>query len=220
MTTTWGPIVYPTALDTFAPLMIDNVDEVIANHPNSLAQAILELEAKLNIDNDPIIGTGGLQYDSTGHVANPGAPGEPCLWIDTSVPRKLWFTDSAGVDWDLLSGVGGGIGVGYICGVALAAGDLVHVSVANTVILADAVVGRVAHGMVINVYGMGALCDIVYAGREVTNLAWALVAGTHYYLDAAGAFAVAPPGGWTVQQEIGFARDANTMVFRPTIATT
>jgi hypothetical protein len=218
MTTNWGPIVFPTALDTFAPLMIDNVDEVIANHPNSLAGAILALENKLNIDNDPIIGTGGLQFDSTGNPANPGAVGEPTLWIDNLSPTTLWFTDDLGTDYDLLAGVGFGIGTSYIKGVPIALGDLVHVSAADTVILADAIVGDLAHGMVIADHGP--TVDIVYTGREIVNPAWVLVPGTMYYLDTAGGFATAPPVGWTVQQEIGFARDTTTMVFRPTLTTT
>lgn len=219
MTTNWGPIVYPVALDTFAPLLVDNVDEVIANHPNSLAQAILALEAKLNVDNDPIIGSGGIQFDPTGNAANPGAPGCPTVWIDNVSPTGLWFTDDLGTDYDLLSGVGGGIGTDYICGVPLAVGDLVHISAADTVVLADAVLGDMAHGMVIALHGGGMMCDIIYTGREVVNGAWVLVPGTVYYLDVAGAFATTPPVGWVVQQEIGFARDVTTLVFRPTIAT-
>lgn len=218
MTTNWGPIVFPTALDTFAPLMIDNVDEVIANHPNSLAGAILALEAKLNIDNDPIIGTGGLQFDSTGNAANPGVAGEPTLWIDNLSPTTLWFTDDLGTDYDLLAGASFGVGENFVKGVPLAVGDLVHISAADTVVLADAVLGDLAHGMV--VFDHGATVDIVYTGRELVNPLWALVPGTLYYLDTAGGFATTPPVAWTVQQEIGFARNATTLVFRPTLATT
>jgi len=220
MTTNWGPIVYPTALDTFFPLMIDNVDEVIANHPNSLAEAITALEAKVNIDNDPMIDTGGLQFDVTGHGANPGAPGAPTLWIGNLSPTRLYFTDDVGTDYDLLSGIGYGIGTDVVCGVALVVGDLVHFSADDTVVLADAVLGDVAHGMVVSVHGGGLLCDVVYTGREIVNGAWALTAGAMYYLDINGTFSVAPPLMWTVQQEVGLARNATTLVFRPTLATT
>jgi hypothetical protein len=220
MTTNWGPIVYPTALDTFLPLMIDNVDEVIANHPNSLAQAITALEAKVNIDNEPVIGSGGLQFDVTGHGANPGVAGQPTFWIGNVSPTRLYFTDDLGTDYDLLSGIGYGIGTNVVCGVPLAVGDLVHFSLADTVVLADAVVGDIAHGMVVSVYGGGLLCDVVYTGREIVNPLWALVPGTLYYLDINGTFGTVPPMGWTVQQEIGFARNATTLVFRSTLATT
>lgn len=108
MTTNWGPIVYPVALDTFAPGMIDNVDEVIANHPNSLAQAILEIEAKLNITNAPVQGTGGIAFDLTGHLACPSAPGVPTVWLNMAFASgHLYYTDAFGVDHDLTMGWGG-----------------------------------------------------------------------------------------------------------------
>jgi hypothetical protein len=93
-------------MDTFAPLMVDNSDVVIANHPNSLAQAVIALETKLALDNDPIVGTGGLQFDPAGNAANPGAPNCPTLWIDNVSPAGLWYTDDTGADYDLLSGGG------------------------------------------------------------------------------------------------------------------
>lgn len=219
-TTSWGPIVYPTALDTFFPLMVDNVDEVIANHPNSLATAVLALENKVGIDNGLMVDTGGLQFDVTGHASNPGTPGSPSLWIGNTSPSQLYFTDDLGTDYNLLSRAVSGIGTGFVCGVALSVGDLVHISAADTLVLADSLLGDIAHGMVVSVYGGGALCDIVYTGREIVNGGWALTAGTTYYLDAAGAFSTTPPMGWTVQQEIGFARNSTTLVFRPTISTT
>lgn len=99
---TWGPITYPVSLDTFTPVQVDNVDQVIANHPNTLAEAIIAIETKLNLDNLPILGVGGLQFDSTGSASNPGAAGEPTLWIDRSTPVKLWYTDESANDYDIL----------------------------------------------------------------------------------------------------------------------
>lgn len=99
---TWGPITYPVSLDTFSPVQVDNVDQVIANHPNSLAEAVIAIETKLNLDNLPILGVGGLQFDSTGSASNPGAAGEPTLWIDRSTPVKLWYTDESANDYDIL----------------------------------------------------------------------------------------------------------------------
>jgi len=63
------------------------------------------------------------------------------------------------------------------------------------------------------------VCDIAY-GSEIINPLWAppLVPGATYYLAAGGGFALASPPG-ALQQEIGFARNPITMVFRPTIVT-
>jgi len=224
MTTIWPyPSTYPTSFDNFSTAMIDNVDEVIANHPNSLSSAITSLEQKLNLDNLPIIGTGGLQFDPTGHASSPGPPGAPTLWIDTSagpaIGYPIKFTDQLGVTYDLrVSGGVAFIGTGFTCSLGTAVGDLVYISAADTVSTADAVVGSAARGMVISVYGGGTTCDIAY-GSEITNGAWSLTPGATYFLAASGSFATTPPVGWTVQQEIGFARNATTMVFRPTITT-
>ena len=113
MTTTWGPIVFPTALDTFAPSLIDAVDEVIANHPNSLATAIRALETKLGIDNTPVTGLGGLSFHPGGKAANPGAVGSPTIWADNSGGPGfgLFYTDDIGVSYDLLLGSGTGTAV-------------------------------------------------------------------------------------------------------------
>lgn len=224
MTTHWPhPSTYPVSFDNFTTALIDNVDEVIANHPNSLASAIMALQQKLNLDNLPIIGTGGLQFDLTGHAASPAPAGVPCLWIDTSagpsVGFPIKFTDQLGATYDLrVSGGVAFIGTGFTCSLGTVVGDLVYISAVDTVTTADAVAGNAARGMVINVYGGGTTCDIAY-GSEITNGAWTLTPGATYFLSTAGGFALTPPVSWTVQQEIGFARNANTMVFRPTITT-
>lgn len=222
MITVWGPLVWPVAMDTaaFFPWLLDHVDEVIANHPNTLAQAILAIEAKLNIDNEPVLNVGGVQFFPTGKPANPSPPGSPSVWVDNTTVGgfAINYTDELGVTYDLRSG-SGSIGEGYTCPMGTVDGDLVFISAPDTVIKADAVVGNQAHGMVVRVYGGGTTCDIAY-GSEITNLAWVLVPGAVYYLGVAGVFAAAPPFGWTVQQEIGFARNVTTMVFRPTIVTT
>ncbi len=222
MTTIWPASTYPVALDNFTTALIDNVDEVIANHPNSLADAIMNVQSKLGIDNGLIADTGGLKFEGTGYAAPPFAPPVPSLWMDTSsgalVGYVPTYTDQLGMSYDLRTG--GFIGTGYLHPVPVSVGDLVYVSAVNTVAVADAVVGNPAQGMVINVVGL--LCDVAY-GNEITNAAWAavpLIAGTRYYLDTAGGFATTSPVAWTIQQEIGFARDANTLVFTPTIATT
>jgi hypothetical protein len=110
MTTTWGPVVFPIALDSFVPQLIDNVDEVIANHPNSLADAIEALEAKVGIDNDVISGLGGVSFYPSGHISNPGAAGVPTIWVDSSSGPgfDLKYTDDLGVTYNISSGGGGG----------------------------------------------------------------------------------------------------------------
>jgi hypothetical protein len=223
MTTIWPtPSTFPVAKDVFTPVLLDNVDEVIANHPNSLADAIMNVQDKLGLDNELVTDTGGLKFDSTGYAAPPLAPPNVSLWMDTSggpgLGYPIKYTDQLGVSYDLrVSGGVGFVGVGYSCLAGTLVGDLMYVSAADTLLKADAVVGDAARGMVINVYGGGTTCDIAY-GAEITNGGWALIPDTVYYLDTAGGFATAPPLGWTVQQEIGFARNATTMVFRPTIA--
>lgn len=216
------PSTFPVAFDNFAPALIDNVDEVIANHPNSLASAIMAVQQKLNLDNLPIIESGGIQFDVTGHAASPSPPGDPCLWMDTSlgplVGYPIKYTDQLGNVYDLrISGGVGFMGFAFTCPFGTGLGDLVCINAPDTVIPADAVAGNQARGMVVSVYGGGVVCDIAY-GSEVTNGAWALVPGSTYYLDVAGGFALTSPVG-ALQQEIGFARNPITMVFRPTIVT-
>lgn len=111
MTTSWNPINYPTSLDTLTPKLVDNTDEVIANHPNTLATAVEALQAKLNIDNSPIQDVGGIQFDPTGRASNPGGAGEPTLWVDNSGGPgfALKYTDDTGTTIELGSGGGGGV---------------------------------------------------------------------------------------------------------------
>ncbi|MDC1299923.1 hypothetical protein N8Z24_00290 [bacterium] len=104
MTTTWGPIVYPTSLDSFTPALVDNVDEVIANHPNSLSDAITAIETKLGITGGLATGFGGVAL--TGLAASPAINS---VWIDSSGGAgtyDLMYTDDSGVDY-LVSGPGG-----------------------------------------------------------------------------------------------------------------
>ena len=223
MATIWPhPSTFPVAFDNFAPALIDNVDDVIANHPNSLASAITTVQQKLNLDNLPIVDTGGLEFDLTGHAASPAAPGTPCLWMDTALGPGVGFpikyTDQLGVTYDLrISGGVGFMGFAFTCPFGMGVGDLASINAPDTVIPADAGVGNLAHGMIVSVYGGGVVCDIAY-GSEIVNGLWALVPGSTYYLDVAGGFALASPVG-ALQQEIGFARNPITMVFRPTIVT-
>jgi len=98
MTTVYPASNYPTALDSFLPRLIDNTDEVIVNHQNTGFEAIENIQAKLGIDGDPIVGLGGVSFDPAGKAANPGAPGSPTLWVDNSggpgFPLK--YTDDTG----------------------------------------------------------------------------------------------------------------------------
>lgn len=102
MTTVWPyPSTYPIAYDDFTTVMLDNVDEVIANHPNSLSSSIMELQLKLGLDNGLTLNLGGLQFDPAGLAANPAGAAEPCLWVDntTGAGFLLTYTDNTAVDW-------------------------------------------------------------------------------------------------------------------------
>lgn len=219
MTTIYPSSTYPTAIDSWMPRLVDNVDEVIVNHQNTGYEALEALETKLGITNGVASGFGGLSFDSTGKAANPGAGGDPTLWVDnTGGPGfPLMYTDDLGATYNLIASLP--VGIGYTCILGAAAGDLVYISGADTVGASDAVVGNSARGIIISVYGGGTTCDVLYAG-EVTNGGWALVAGSTYYLDTAGGFALVPPALATVIQEVGFARNATTLVFRPTVEST
>lgn len=113
MTTLWPfPSSYPTALDLFTPVLFDNVDEVIANHPNSLASAIEALQAKLGLDNEVVHDTGGVGFYLTGKAASPG---RGTLWMNNAAfaPHfHLYYTDELGTDHDLSAGGGGSIAWG------------------------------------------------------------------------------------------------------------
>jgi len=113
LTTNWPyPSSYPTALDDFTTALIDNVDEVIANHPNSLASAVMALQQKVNLDNEPIQNVGGVQFDPIGRASNPASPGDPCVWVDNSGGPgfDLKYTDDAGTTITL------GIGIATLTG--------------------------------------------------------------------------------------------------------
>jgi hypothetical protein len=105
----WGPITYPASLDSASfSTLIDNVHEVIASHPNSLAAAVLEIEDKLGITNGVATGFGGVSFYTTGKAANPGGAGNPTLWVDNSGGPNfhIMYTDELGVDHDLISAAG------------------------------------------------------------------------------------------------------------------
>jgi len=213
------PTGYPTALDNFLVAQIDNVDIVWANHPNSLASAVMALQSKLNIDNLPIQGVGGLEFDPIGVAANPGAPGNPTIWSDNSggAGFPLYYTDDLGNTYDLRNT--GSTGLGYTCPAGTALGEMVSISAADTVVLSDATTALKAHGIVINVYGGGTSCDVVYRA-EVAGFV-GLTSGAEYYLGDAGVFVLegAIPGTATLKQAIGYARNTTTLVFNPTLET-
>jgi len=211
----WNPTTYPTVIDAWAA-QTDLVNDVMASHPNSLASAVYAIETKLGIDNDIVSDVGGLQFDPTGKAANPGAAGEPTLWVDNSggAGFPLQYTDDLGNTYNL--SLGAFIGFNYAHGGLVGVGDLCYITAADTLGVAAATPGNACRGMVINT--TGAVATVLYGG-EVSNGAWALTAGASYYLGDGGAFVAAGalPGTRTIVQEIGFARNATTLVFRPTI---
>ena len=213
------PSTYPTALDNFLTAQIDNVDVVWANHPNSLSSAVMALQAKLNVDNAPVQGVGGLEFDPTGVAANPGAPGNPTIWADNSGGPgfPLYYTDDLGNTYDLRTT--GSVGLAYTCPPGTVAGDMVSISAADTVVLSDATLGLKSHGIVISVYGGGTTCDLVYRA-EVAGFA-GLTSGAEYYLGDGGVFVLegAIPGTATVKQAVGYARNTTTLVYNPTLET-
>jgi hypothetical protein len=107
VTTAWPTSTYPVSLDTFTPSLIDNVDEVIANHQNVPAQALRAVETKLGIDGDPVTGLGGVSFTGAGKSANPGVAGSPTLWVNNSSPGySLIYTDELGSDYLVTLGSG------------------------------------------------------------------------------------------------------------------
>jgi hypothetical protein len=220
---------YPVALDAFsATPQIDLIDVVWANNVNIPATSIEALEAKLGITAGVATGFGGFSFDSAGKAAFPGVLGNPTLWVDNSGGPGyiLVFTDELGTDWNLMSL--SNIGVGYtVADPLIAVGDIVSIDPAgadDNAVRADARVGSPypAFGVVISIYGAGTLCDIAYYG-EIQNAAWTglFPIGTAIYLGAPGVtsgLSTVPPGGiGSLQQEVGFFRNTDTLVFRPTL---
>jgi len=216
------PSGYPVVLDNFLVSQIDGVDIVWANHPNSLASAVMALQAKLNTDNALVQSTGGLAFDPVGHVANPAPPGVPSLWIDTTTAPSyaIIYTDELGNDYDLRYAASAGfIGYGFSCPLGTVAGQLAYIDAVNSVALAGATPGNKADGLVINVYGGGLVCDVAYRA-EVSGFG-GLVPGADYYLGDGGAFVteLLIPVTATVKQMVGTARSAATLVMNPTLPT-
>ena len=108
MTTIYGGSNYPTGYDAFAPALVDTVDEVVADHPNTALEACVNIETKLGIDGDPVTGLGGVCFEATGKAANPGAPGVPTIWIDNTPGThfQLRYTDELGVDYRVMGPTG------------------------------------------------------------------------------------------------------------------
>jgi hypothetical protein len=213
----WTPTTYPLVIDAWAP-QVDAVTDVMCSHPNSLATAVYAIETKLGIDNDIVKNVGGLQFDPVGQAANPGGVGEPTIWVDNSGGPgfPLQYTDDLGNTYNLTAG--SFIGTNYLHGGLVGVGDLCYITGADTLDLAGATPGNPARGLVLNL--TGAICTILYGG-EISNGAWALTPGATYYLGDLGAFVLAAgiPVGRTIVQEIGFARNATTLIFRPTLVT-
>lgn len=213
----WTSTVYPVNLDAWAN-QVDLFNDVMASHPNSLASAVYAIENKLGIDNDIVSNVGGLQFHTAGKAANPGGVGEPTVWADNSggLGFPLQYTDDLGNTYNLSNGAF--LGFNYAHGGAVVVGKLCEITGADTISLASATLGDICRGLVVNT--TGAVATILYGG-EVQNGTWALTPGATYYLGDVGAFVLAGalPAGCTLVQEIGFARNATTLVFRPTIAT-
>jgi len=207
----WGGTTYPVAVDAYAP-QVDLVDTVLAENINSTANAIIAIENKLGITNGLTSGLGGLEFDSAGKAANPGTPGSPTLWIDNTTPDyAIMYTDNLGVSYDLRGSVS--YGLNYTCPMGMAVGDLVNITGNDIVGYADAATSLMAHGMCIGISGGGTTAAVVYSGCEISG-AWALTAGSVYYTNNAGAWSTSPG---VMTQEIGFARNATTLVFQPTL---
>lgn len=137
MTIIWGPSGYPTTLDTFFTTftLTDNVDEVIANHPNTLGVAIVALQNKLGIDGNPVTGLGGASF--TAKTSNPGSVGVPTIWVDSSGGPNydIKFTDELGTTTSLLGGGASTLQDAYVGGNTIAATSaegVISFSVADT----------------------------------------------------------------------------------------
>ena len=209
----YPPTTYPVAVDAF-PLQTNLVDIVDDSHPNVLAAALIAIENKLGITNGLTSGLGGLEFDPAGKAANPGTPGSPTLWTDNTTPDyAIMYTDNLGVSYDLRGSVS--YGLNYTCPMGMAVGDLVNITGNDIVGYADAATSLMAHGMCIGISGGGTTAAVAYSGCEISG-AWALTAGSVYYTNNAGAWSTVPG---VMTQEIGFARNATTLVFQPTLTT-
>lgn len=117
MTTTWPISTYPLALDTFTPALLDGVDEVLANHQNVPAQALVAVQTKLGIDGSPVTGLGGVSFDPAGKAAFPGVAGSPTIWVNNAAPSfSLMYTDERGFDFTLVTTVSGTLQAAYNAG--------------------------------------------------------------------------------------------------------
>jgi len=215
----WTPTTYPAVLDGWAP-QVDLTHDVMASHPNSLASAVYAIETKLGIDNAIVSNVGGIQFDPAGKAANPGGVGEPTVWADNSggagAHFPLQYTDNLGNTYNLT--LGAFVGFNYAFGAGVVVGKLCEITGADVLALAGATPGTACRGLVLDITGTAA--TILYGG-EIQNAAWALTSGASYYLGDTGTFIDAATlgalGTRTIVQEIGFARNATTLVFRPTI---
>jgi len=233
----WGGTTYPLVKDNFgAAPQADGIDVCFADHPNSLGAAIDAIQTKLAVTTGVATGFGGMSLDSAGKAANPGAGGDPTIWVDnTGGPGfPLMYTDDVGTSFNLLTlATPAYIGYTYNVAAPLNVGDIVALDSTgppDTVIQADATLpaatGR-AIGVAINIYGGGLLCDVLYAGEfALASYNGLFPHGTSLYLGVADGgvpafhgLAAAPPGGLgTVIQELGFVRGTapETFVFNPT----
>ena len=137
------------------------VDEVKANHPNSLGASVIAIETKLGVDGDPITGLGGVSFSAAGVSANPSLTTIPTIWVN-SVGHVLTYSYNsvdtildAGHDLVTLaaSATTGGLSLSTqeIGNQAAAAGTPVA---AVDISLGDPTVANIAHFQVIDVNGV------------------------------------------------------------------
>ena len=103
MTTVWPASTFPVALDTFAPALLDGLDDCLASHQNVPALALVEVQTKLGIDGDPISGLGGVGFQAAGKAANPNAatPLIPTIWVDNAAFTLKYSYNS--IDYDIFT---------------------------------------------------------------------------------------------------------------------
>lgn len=113
----WDPIGFPSSLDSFATLTDDD-DDVLANHPNTLADAVEALQAKVGINGSAVLSSldyksvhssyriPGMRYESASSIRVTTASGEMSsmyIPLNDGIFREadsdeLLFDFSTGVD--------------------------------------------------------------------------------------------------------------------------
>jgi len=187
----WGGTAFPAALDSVAgsfPTLVDTVHDIIASHPNSLADAVDAIEAKVGIDNSAVATSHDYQLRQ-GRLTSQRAGG------DTGSIAFLFDTTNAHLDSDILLSLRSAGNERFRVGGGAADDVYLDLGGGSTAPISAAGRGRIRYNEALSRFEVsengGAWTDISTALGTTLQNAYDAVAGNTIVIDASGAVYIA-----------------------------